>query len=288
MSFNSILKNKIISIQNTRKITKAMEMISISKMRKTQNKMLLGKPYYMVLKQVIKNSMQANLEYIHPYLKKKKINSIGIIIVSTDKGLCGGLNINIFKKTMDKISYFEKKNYNIKLIIIGSKAKKFFQHYKYEKINITTEIGENPSFKKIISSVKPIIDLYEKNKIKKIFISFNKFTNRLVQKPKIIQLLPFSYEKIFLKKKKNTSWDYIYEPNSKFILNTLFNKYLEFQIYQIILENLASEQSARMISMHCATENSDKLINNLKLQFNKSRQSSITQELSEIISSSTE
>ncbi|QCI26565.1 F0F1 ATP synthase subunit gamma [Buchnera aphidicola (Thelaxes californica)] len=276
------IKNKIASVKNTQKITKAMEMVSISKMRKTQNKMNIGKPYSETIKTVIQHVTEGYLEYQHPYLKcRKKIKKIGCIIISTDKGLCGSLNTNLFKKILEKIKFYAQNKIFTEIIIIGSKGIHFFESLGYHILDKITGIENNPSFSKIVTFSTSLISAYKEKRIDKLYIGYNHFHNRLNQYPIVQQLLPIIT--VNKKQKKQKMWDYLYEPNSKFLLNILLNKHLEFQIYQSILEQLACEQAARMIAMNTANNNSSSLIQDLQLRYNKSRQSSITQEITEII-----
>ncbi|CAL4317565.1 ATP synthase gamma chain [Buchnera aphidicola (Thelaxes suberi)] len=285
MPINIEIKNKIHSIENTQKITKAMEMISIAKMKKTQCKMEISRPYANILNKVISHVSQGYLEYKHPFLyTEKKIKKNGYIILSTDKGLCGSLNTNLFKKILDMFIIDAKKNIFTEIILLGSKGSNFFESLGYNILDKTINIGENPSFSTIITFAHPLIQAYKNQKIQKLYICYNHFHNRLSQHPIIKQLLPFPKKQTNNYKKK--IWDYIYEPNAKYLLNLLLNRYLEFQIYQSVLENLASEQAARMVAMNTANNNSTSMIKDLQLIYNKSRQSNITQEITEIISGS--
>lgn len=276
------IKDQIKSIVNTKKITKAMEMVAISKMRKTEDRMRLGRPYSEIIQKVIYHILQGSLEYKHPYLENRKNKRIGIIIVSTDRGLCGSLNTNLFKQVLFKIQDFAKINIPCDLILFGLKSLSVFKLYGGSIISTITNLGEKPDLSQLIGSVKIILEKYQTNQINKIFIAYNKFHNKLLQYPKIRQLLPFCNEKNLLYKKK-MKWDYLYEPDSKFILDTLFDRYIESQIYQSVLENIASEQAARMVAMKTATDNSGNRIKELQLIYNKVRQANITQELTEIV-----
>lgn len=279
------IRNKIISITNTKKITKAMEMVAISKMRKTEERMRLGRPYSRILKNVIHHALQGSLEYKHSYLENRKNKCVGIIIVSTDRGLCGSLNTNLFKKVLLQIQSLEKNNISCQLILFGLKSLSVFKLYGNSIISTMCNIGENPDLSKLIGHIKIFLEKYQDKEIDKIFIAYNKFHNKMSQHPIVAQLLPLSSEEntSFIKKIK---WDYLYEPESKLILDTLFDRYIESQVYQSILENIASEQAARMIAMKTATDNSNNCIKELQLVYNKIRQSNITQELTEIIAGS--
>lgn len=277
------IRNKIISIENTKKITKVMEMIATSKMLKTKINMNNSSYYILAIKKVIKHLLSGNLEYKHNYFNKKKKNNVGFIIISSDRGLCGSLNNLLFKKTLNKIQYFNKKNINVNISIIGLKGISFFKNLNYKIISQCDNLNIKPNLIHIIGVIKSMLNLYDNNKIEALYLSYNKFYNTMKQKPKIIKLLPINI--CSDKKKKNKSkWDYIYEGDSKFLLNTLLVRYIESQIYNCVLENIVSEQSSRMIAMKSATENSNNLIMELKLLYNKIRQTNITKELSEIIS----
>ncbi|CAL4317591.1 ATP synthase gamma chain [Buchnera aphidicola (Protaphis terricola)] len=275
------IKNQIYSVKSTKKITKAMEMVALSKIRKTEERMRLGRPYCNIIKKVIDHIIQGNLEYKHSYLEKRKIKKVGIIIVSTDRGLCGSLNTSLFRKVLLKIKKFMSKNISCDLILFGVKSLSVFKLYGNSILAQVTNIGENPDLSKLIGSIQIILKKYQNNEIDQVFVAYNKFHNKLSQYPTITQLIPLSAEnKISYNKKK---WDYLYEPESKLILDILFDRYIESKVYQSILENIASEQAARMVAMKTATENSSNRIEELQLLYNKARQASITQELTEII-----
>ncbi|CAL4317560.1 F0F1 ATP synthase subunit gamma [Buchnera aphidicola] len=283
MTSTKEIKNQINSVINTKKITKAMEMVAISKMRKTEERMRLGRPYCEIIGKVIHHILQGNLEYKHSYLESRNIKRACIIIVSTDRGLCGSLNTNLFKQVLFKIQDFAKINIPCDLILFGLKSLSVFKLYSGSIISSVTKLGEKPEISKLIGSIKIFLEKYQKNEIDRVFIAYNKFQNKLLQYPTISQLLPLHSEKKILYKKK-INWDYLYEPESKLILDTLFDRYIESQIYQGILENIASEQAARMVAMKTATDNSGNRIQELQLVYNKIRQANITQELTEIIS----
>ncbi|CAL4317594.1 ATP synthase gamma chain [Buchnera aphidicola (Eriosoma grossulariae)] len=275
------IKNKINSIINTKKITKAMEMVAVSKMKKIQEKLFNCRPYYENLIKVINHITYANLEYKHQYFQKRKVKNIGIIIISTDRGLCSNLNTNLFKKILLYIEKYSKKNITFKLIIFGSKGWKFFNDLNINILGGMTGIHEKINISELLGHIHIFLKEYNQKSIDKISIAYNHFYNTMIQKPKIINLLPINQT---IQQDAITRWDYIYEPNSKILLDTLLNRFIESQIYQSILENLTSEQAARMIAMKTATDNSSNVIKELKLIYNKARQSSITQELIEIIS----
>ncbi|QCI20759.1 F0F1 ATP synthase subunit gamma [Buchnera aphidicola (Hyperomyzus lactucae)] len=275
------IKDQISSVINTKKITKAMEMVAVSKMRKTEERMKSGRPYAEIIRKVIDHVVQGSLEYKHSYLENRDIKRIGIIIISTDRGLCGSLNTNLFKQVLFKIQKFAKINIPCDLILFGLKSLSVFKACGSNILSQVTHLGENPNVLELIKSVKIILEEYQRQHIDKIFIAYNKFYNKMLQQPKIIQLLPLS--RINLQNVSSKKWDYLYEPESKLILDTLFNRYIESQVYQSILENIASEQAARMIAMKTATDNSANRIKELQLVYNKVRQANITQELTEIV-----
>lgn len=285
MTSTKEIRNKIISVVNTKKITKAMEMVAASKMRKTEERMHSGRPYSDIIRKVINHVVQGNLEYKHSYLEIRKIKRVGIIIVSTDRGLCGSLNTNLFKQVLFKIQHFTQKNVSCDLILFGLKSLSIFKLCGSSILAKVTNLGENPDFLELIGSVKIILEEYQNNRIDKIFIAYNKFQSKMLQNPTISQLLPLS--KIDVKNANSKQWDYLYEPESKLILDTLFDRYIESQVYQSILENIASEQAARMIAMKTATDNSGNRIKELQLIYNKVRQANITQELTEIVAGAT-
>ncbi|BAB12735.1 F0F1 ATP synthase subunit gamma [Buchnera aphidicola str. APS (Acyrthosiphon pisum)] len=282
MTSTKEIKNKIVSVTNTKKITKAMEMVAVSKMRKTEERMRSGRPYSDIIRKVIDHVTQGNLEYKHSYLEERKTNRIGMIIISTDRGLCGGLNTNLFKQVLFKIQNFAKVNIPCDLILFGLKSLSVFKLCGSNILAKATNLGENPKLEELINSVGIILQEYQCKRIDKIFIAYNKFHNKMSQYPTITQLLPFSKKND--QDASNNNWDYLYEPESKLILDTLFNRYIESQVYQSILENIASEHAARMIAMKTATDNSGNRIKELQLVYNKVRQANITQELNEIVS----
>ncbi|QCI21910.1 F0F1 ATP synthase subunit gamma [Buchnera aphidicola] len=280
------IKNQINSVINTKKITKAMEMVAVSKMRKTEERMRFGRPYSKIIRKVINHIVQANLEYKHSYLENRKMNRIGIIIVSTDRGLCGSLNSNLFKKVLFKIQEFAEINVPCDLILFGLKSLSVFRSCGSKILAQIDNLGENPNLIKLINSANIAIEEYECRRIDKIFIAYNKFCNKMYQRPKIDQLLPLPKIKITTTTNFK-KWDYLYEPESKLILDVLFKRYIESQVYQSILENIASEQAARMLAMKTATDNSANRIKELHLLYNKVRQANITQELTEIVAGAT-
>ncbi|MFV9997743.1 MAG: F0F1 ATP synthase subunit gamma [Arsenophonus endosymbiont of Dermacentor nuttalli] len=276
------IRFKIGSIQNTQKITKAMEMVAASKMRKTQERMAASRPYAETMRSVIGHLALGNLEYKHPYLKERDVKRVGYLIVSTDRGLCGGLNINLFKKLLTEMKIWTDKCVQIDLALIGSKAVSFFNSVGGNIVAQVTGMGDDPFLSDLIGPVKIMLEAYDEGRIDKLYVVTNKFVNTMTQVPTITQLLPLpSGDDETLKKR---SWDYLYEPDPKVLLDTLLRRYIESQVYQSIVENLASEQAARMVAMKAATDNGGNLIKELQLVYNKARQASITQELTEIVS----
>ncbi|CAL4317576.1 F0F1 ATP synthase subunit gamma [Buchnera aphidicola] len=277
------IRNKIKSVINTQKITKAMEMVAVSKMRKAEHRMRSGRPYSDIIQNVINHVVEGSLEYKHSYLEKRVTKRIGMIIISTDRGLCGSLNTNLFKKVLLKIQSWKQINISCDFILFGAKSFSFFQSYKKNILSKKSNIGDYPVIIELINNVEVILKKYQNNEIDKIFIAYNKFHNRLLQYPTIYQLLPLIQSKIKKPVIQIKKWDYLYEPDSKLILDLLFERYIESQVYQSILENIASEQAARMVAMKTAADNSDNFIKELQLIYNKLRQASITQELTEIV-----
>ncbi|MFT8210519.1 MAG: F0F1 ATP synthase subunit gamma [Symbiopectobacterium sp.] len=280
------IRSKIASVQNTQKITKAMEMVAASKMRKSQDRMAASRPYAETIRTVIGHLALGNLEYKHPYLEERGVKRVGYLVVSTDRGLCGGLNINLFKKLLADMKAWSDKGVQSDLAMIGSKGVSFFGSVGGNVVAQVTGMGDNPSLSELIGPVKVMLQAYDEGRLDKLYIVSNKFINTMSQEPQVVQLLPLPLplppaDDGELKKK---SWDYLYEPDPKSLLDTLLRRYVESQVYQGVVENLASEQAARMVAMKAATDNGGSLIKELQLVYNKARQASITQELTEIVS----
>ncbi|EKT61396.1 F0F1 ATP synthase subunit gamma [Providencia sneebia] len=276
------IRSKIASVQNTQKITKAMEMVAASKMRKTQERMAASRPYAETMRSVIGHLALGNLEYKHPYLEEREVKRVGYLVVSTDRGLCGGLNINLFKKLLADMKSWSEKNVQVDLALIGSKAVSFFASVGGNVVTQVTGMGDNPTLQDLIGPVNSMLQAYDEGRLDKLYVVTNKFINTMSQEPTILQVLPLPPSNDETLKKK--SWDYIYEPDPKTLLDTLLRRYIESQVYQGVVENLASEQAARMVAMKAATDNGGNLIKELQLVYNKARQASITQELTEIVS----
>ena len=277
------IRNKIGSVKNTQKITSAMEMVAASKMRRAQERMSASRPYAETMRKVIGHIAQGNLEYKHPYLMEREVKRVGYIVVSTDRGLCGGLNINLFKAALNDMKQWSAKGAKVDLALIGSKASNFFERHGAKVKAHVSGLGDNPSVNDLIGSVKVMLKAYDNGEIDKLYLVYNKFVNTMVQQPKVDQLLPLPVTEDSKLAKKH-HWDYLYEPDPKQLLDTLLIRYVESQVYQGVVENLASEQAARMVAMQAATDNAGNLINDLQLVYNKARQASITQELTEIVS----
>ncbi|KGM25890.1 F0F1 ATP synthase subunit gamma [Photorhabdus luminescens] len=276
------IRTKIASVQNTQKITKAMEMVAASKMRKTQDRMAASRPYAETIRNVIGHLALGNLEYKHPYLEERETKRVGYLVVSTDRGLCGGLNTNLFKKLLSEMKDWSDKGVQCDLALIGSKATSFFASVGGNVVAQVTGMGDNPSLSELIGPVNIMLRAYDEGRLDKLYVVTNKFINTMSQEPTITQLLPLPAGDDETLKKK--SWDYLYEPDPKALLDILLRRYVESQVYQGVVENLASEQAARMVAMKAATDNGGSLIKELQLVYNKARQASITQELTEIVS----
>ncbi|MCX8958452.1 F0F1 ATP synthase subunit gamma [Erwinia psidii] len=277
------IRSKIGSVQNTQKITKAMEMVAASKMRKSQERMAASRPYAETMRKVIGHIALGNLEYKHPYLDERDVKRVGYLVVSTDRGLCGGLNINLFKKLLADMKAWSDKGVESELAIIGSKGLSFFSSVGGNVTAQVTGMGDKPALSDLIGPVKVMLQAYDEGRIDKLYVVSNKFINTMSQSPQIVQLLPLPPADEDEGVVKKSTWDYLYEPDPKALLDTLLRRYVESQVYQGVVENLASEQAARMVAMKAATDNGGNLIKELQLVYNKARQASITQELTEIV-----
>lgn len=277
------IRNKIGSVQNTQKITKAMEMVAASKMRKTQEAMESSRPYAQTMRKVIGHLALGSLEYKHPYLEEREAKRVGYIIVSTDRGLCGGLNINLFKQAINNVQTWTEKGAEVDLALIGAKATAFFNNYGGNVTAQVSGLGDSPTVDELIGTVGVMLKKYDEGQLDRLYLVYNKFVNTMVQEPVIDQLLPLPKSEDEAMQRSH-SWDYIYEPEPKPLLDALLVRYVESQVYQGVVENLASEQAARMVAMKAATDNAGDLIDDLQLVYNKARQAAITQELSEIVS----
>lgn len=273
------IRNKIASVSSTQKITSAMEMVAASKMRKAQHRMALGKPYAERIREVVGHIANATPEYRHLYMEAREIRRVGFVIVSSDRGLCGGLNINAFKVALRAMKEFKDKNVEVDVCVVGSKASSFFGNMGANIVAGMKGLGDEPQAADLIGGVKIMLDAYADEKIDRLFLVSNKFVNTMTQNPVVEQLLPLEASE---DKSLKHHWDYIYEPDAQELLDGLLTRYIESQVYQGVVENIACEQAARMVAMKNATENAEGLIGDLKLVYNKARQAAITQELSEI------
>jgi len=280
MASGKEIKGKIGSIKNTQKITSAMEMMAASKIKKAQDRMASGRPYAQNMLKVIGHIANGNLEYRHPYMEAREVKRVGYIVVSTDRGLCGGLNSNLFKKVAKDVQAKRENGVEVAFAAIGSKAIGFFSRFGGSVLAAESGLGDKPSVSDVVGVVRVMLDAYDAGELDQIHLVFNHFASTMVQEPVINQLLP-------LPKSENESvqhrWDYIYEPDPREILETLMVRYIESQVYQGVVENVASEQAARMVAMKAATDNAGNLIDELQLVYNKARQAAITQEISEIV-----
>ncbi len=280
MAVGKEVRTKINSIQSTQKITSAMEMVAASKMRRAQERREVSKPYADRIRSVVGHIANADSEYKHEYLEQRDVKRVGFIVVSTDRGLCGGLNTNLFKEVIRSMKSWSDQGVEIDLCVLGNKAASFFGSLGGNIVATVRDLGDEPATQDLIGGVKVMLDAYEGGKIDKLYVVSNEFVNTMTQKPTVLQLLPLlPIEDDKLKH----HWDYIYEPDAKELLDGLLIRYIESQVYQGVVENKACEQAARMIAMKNATENAGDLINELQLLYNKARQAAITQELSEIV-----
>lgn len=281
MSGTKEIRSKIASVKNTQKITSAMELVAASKMRKAQDRMAASKPYSEKIRGVISHLANANPEYRHIFMQERDVKRVGVVIISSDRGLCGGLNINLFKKSVLLTKEWSDKGAEIDLCLVGKKANSFFRSVGGNVVATVTGLGDAPSIDDLIGSIKVMLDAFEAGNIDKLFLVYNEFVNTMTQVPNARQLLPLdAAEDDDLKH----HWDYIYEPDAKAVLDVLLERFIESQVYQGVVENNSCEQAARMVAMKAATDNAGDLIDDLDLVYNKARQAAITQELSEIVS----
>ena len=274
------IRTKIASVKSTQKITKAMEMVAASKMRRAQERMRAARPYAEKMRNVIGHLRIANPDYRHPYLIERPVKSVGFVIVSTDRGLCGGLNVNLFKVALTHIREWQGKGAEIHLCVIGSKALQFFRRLRLPMVASVTHLGDKPQVADMIGPVTAMLDLYKEGKIDRLFLLNNKFVTTMSQKPVVQQLVPAEATP---SPELQQLWEYIYEPSAADLLDGFLTRYVESQVYQGAVENVASEMAARMVAMKSATDNAGKLIEELQLIYNKARQAAITKEISEIV-----
>ena len=280
MASGKEIRTQIASINSTRKITSAMEMVAASKMRKAQDRMRLGKPYSRRIRDVVGHLANATPEYQHMFMHDREIKRVGYIIVSTDRGLCGGLNMNMFKATMQAMKQWNERQVEMEFCLIGAKAASFFQSYGGNVVAAVRDLGEDPALADLIGAVKVMLDGFTSGRFDKLFLVNNEFINTMTQSPRVEQLLPLAATE---DQDMKHHWDYLYEPDAKELLDGLLARYIESQVYQSVVENGACEQAARMVAMKSASENAGELIDELQLVYNKARQGAITQELSEIV-----
>ncbi|SDY82955.1 F-type H+-transporting ATPase subunit gamma [Lysobacter sp. yr284] len=275
------IKTKIKSVQNTRKVTRALEMVSASKIRKAQDRMKTSRPYARVIKQVIGHLAQANSDYRHPYMvERKDVKRVGYVIVSSDRGLAGGLNNNMFRKLLGEFRKWQEQGVEVDVVTIGQKASVFFRRIKVNMLASVTHLGDQPHVEQLIGVIKVVLDAYSAGTVDRVFVCYNDFVNTMTQRAAFDQLLPLPAPETQVAKH---DWDYIYEPDAQTVLDHVLTRYIESLVYQAVLENVASEHAARMVAMKSASDNATKLIGTLNLVYNKARQAAITQEISEIV-----
>jgi len=286
MAVGKEIRNKIKSVENTRKITKAMEMVAASKMRKAQDRMRSARPYAEKVRNIAAHLGAANPEYVHPFMKSNDVKKTGLIVVTTDKGLCGGMNTNVLRAVTAKLRELQGEGVQTETVAIGNKGLGFLTRVGAKVVSQATQLGDTPHLEKLIGPVKVLLDQYEKGELNAVYIAYTRFINTMKQESVIEQLLPLSAEQMQQETRdsgKQHSWDYLYEPDAQSVIDDLLVRYVEALAYQAVAENMASEQSARMVAMKAATDNAGNVINELKLVYNKTRQAAITKELSEIV-----
>jgi F-type H+-transporting ATPase subunit gamma len=287
MAAGKEIRGKIKSFENTKKITKAMEMVSVAKMRKAQDRMRAARPYAEKIRSLAANLSTATPEYKHPFMvKNEKASIAGMILVTTDKGLCGGLNTNVLRAVTNKFKELEAAGQKIEAVAIGNKGYGFLNRIGAKVVSHATQLGDRPTLEKLIGPVKVLFDAYAEGKLSAVYLSYTKFINTIKQEPVVVQLLPLSAESMTAEAQadgKSHGWDYLYEPDAATVINELLLRYTEALVFQALAENMASEHSARMVAMKAATDNAGNLIGELKLIYNRTRQAAITKELSEIV-----
>ena len=284
MAAGKEIRGKIKSVENTKKITKAMEMVAASKMRKAQDRMHAARPYSEKIRRVAHNLGKANPEYTHPFMQTNDAKASGFIVVTTDKGLCGGLNTNVLRAVTNKIKDLQAVGQKIQAVAIGNKGLGFLNRVGVQVVAQSVQLGDTPHLEKLIGPVKVLLDAYAEGKVSAVYLCYTRFINTMKQEPVVEQLLPLSPERLEGQSHGETgSWDYLYEPDANSVIDELLLRYVEALVYQSVAESMASEQSARMVAMKAATDNAGNVINELKLVYNKTRQAAITKELSEIV-----
>ena len=282
MASGKEIRNKIKSIQNTQKITKAMEMVAACKMRRAQERMLQARPYAEKMRTVVAHLSQANLEYKHSFTQEREVERVGFIIVSSDRGLCGGLNINLFREAVNALSNWQDRGVEIDVTTIGSKSLGFFRRIGSNIVSEATRLGDAPQLSELIGAMKVMLDAYTDGRIDRLYLVHNHFVSTMSQEPTVEQLLPTHADEP--DENLTRHWDYLYEPDAQDVVDALMTRYVESLIYQGVVENIACEMAARMVAMKSASDNAGNLIDELQLVYNKARQASITQEISEIVS----
>jgi len=275
------IKTKIKSVQNTRKVTRALEMVSASKIRKAQDRMKASRPYARAMKQMIGHLAQANPEFRHPYLvERAQVKRVGYVVVSSDRGLAGGLNNTLFRKLLVEIRNWHEQGVEVDIVTIGQKASVFFRRIKVNLLGSVTHLGDTPHVEQLVGVIKVMLDAYDNGSVDRVFLAYNDFVNTMTQRATFDQLLPLPASEVPL---APHAWDYIYEPDAQTVLEHVLERYVESLVYQAVMENVASEHAARMVAMKAASDNASKLIDTLNLVYNKARQAAITQEISEIV-----
>src|SRR5690554_314818 len=280
MAVGKEIKTKIASVQSTRKITRAMEMVAASKMRRAQERMAASKPYATRMRQVVAHLANANPEYKHVYMQDRPVKKVGYIVVSSDRGLCGGLNANLFKRVVRESKEWSEQDVAIEYCLVGSKALSFFRSVGGDVRASVNNLGDSPHLSTIVGSIRAMLDAFEKGEIDRLFVVYNEFVNTMTQAPASLQLLPLKADEQMDTK---YAWDYLYEPSAQELIDVLLVRFIESQVYQGVVENFACEQAARMVAMKAATDNAGNMISDLQLIYNKARQAAITQEISEIV-----
>ena len=283
MAAGKEIRGKIKSVENTKKITKAMEMVAASKMRKAQDRMRAARPYSEKVRNIAVHLGQANPEYTHPFMKLNDAKTAGVIVVTTDKGLCGGMNTNVLRAVTGKLRELQSAGVSIEAVAIGNKGLGFLNRVGAKVVSHVTGLGDTPHLDKLIGPVKVLLDAYAKGEVNAVYLSYTRFINTMRQESVVEQLLPLSSKDMHSSSGSTAGWDYIYEPDAQSVIDEMLVRYVESLIYQAVAENMASEQSARMVAMKAATDNAGTVIGELKLVYNKTRQAAITKELSEIV-----
>lgn len=282
MAAGKEIRGKIKSVENTKKITKAMEMVAASKMRKAQDRMRAARPYAEKVRQITGNLSKANPEYTHPFMETNDAKTAGFVVVTTDKGLCGGLNTNVLRAVTNELKALQASGQSAEVVAIGNKGLGFMNRIGAKVVSHVTGLGDTPHLEKLIGPVKVLLDAYTEGRIKSVHVVYTRFINTMKQEAVVQQLLPLNAETL-QDGAGGRDWDYIYEPDAPTVIDELLLRYIEAQVYQAVAENMASEQSARMVAMKAATDNAGNVISELKLVYNKTRQAGITKELSEIV-----